>query len=131
MFVWIPAKLVGMSGLPIAEVKICVCVMYVPIAEVKIYVCVMCMYIGRLYHNPPDISHCLYLQLFLTYRSYPSVVPITVVTEGGETDEFCAHFSSWPLVDLSLTQSAELLKLEEEKSYEVVFPSSRATTVSE
>ena len=76
------------------------------------------------------ITNISYLQLFLTYRSYTSMVPVTVVTEGGETDEFCAHFSSWPLIDLSLAQRTERLRLEQEKRYEVAFPSSRGTAVS-
>ena len=58
------------------------------------------------------------------------MVPITVVTEGGETDEFCAHFFSWPFVDLSLAMNTEHLRLEQEKRYEVIYPSSRGTAVS-
>eukprot|EP00731_Ephydatia_muelleri_P029522 Em0021g45a len=44
------------------------------------------------------------------------------IAESGETDEFCAHFSSWPLIDLSLAQRTERLRLEQEKRYEVALP---------
>ena len=115
---------------------VCVCISEHVCVYIYYYMC-MCVHVSVVLHLQTFLEHMLkchymsrYLQLFLTHRSYPSVVPITVVTEGGETDEFCAHFLSWPLVDFSLTQGAEHLKLEEEKHYEVVFPASRGTTVS-
>lgn len=71
-------------------------------------------------------------ELFITQRSYPKHTPVTIVTEGGETWQFCAHFEWWLDVRLKLSPQAERLRLGSEVNEpEINYPAIGQTKVWE
>ena len=77
-----------------------------------------------------DYPLCLSLQLFITQRNYPKHNPVTIVTEGGETWQFCAHFEWWLDVRLELSPLAERLRLGSEVNEpEINYPAIGQTKV--
>ncbi len=65
---------------------------------------------------------CVCVQLYISQNNYPKWTPVTVVTEGVETQEFAAHFSSWSWVDLSKGQRSSELCLPDVRPPLVTYP---------
>ena len=62
------------------------------------------------------------MQMFVAHCSYPEWTPITVVIQDGEVWEFYSHFSSWPFIDLRLSEKASSLYLPVQKEPKFASP---------
>lgn len=117
VFLWVPKKFWDEEGkrketaFDISEVNIISCVL------VRIQV-----HIGYNFHS--------HFQLFIVQKHYPKWTPVTVVTDQFETEEFTAHFPSWPWVDLQLAQRSDKLRLPFIKAPNLSYPATGQTKVA-